>query len=233
MRTAVYTSSIMYVRPLASRGAQMPDAINIDQFLRQHGFDTPAAAARARAILERHAFTHAGKRGFARTKAVPAEQILASSLVRLCGDACLRIDRAGSGARAREAVIVSPQSCEVCYGSNNRRAAIACVRLLLRRRITRIAIIGGTEHQQREIQDLLSGTGLQVRYVDGTKTSHTQKDALANTRWAQLIVIWAPTPLKHAVSNLYTQEPLGGVRVVSVSRRGIEALCSAIVQSYT
>lgn len=250
MRTADYTSSIMYTRPLAparrdltraracrprqaGRGDGMPDAINIDHFLRMQGFDTPAAARRARDVLEAQGLTRPGKQAFAHTKATTAQKILASSFVRVCGAPCRRIDSADQRSPAREVVIVSPRSCEICCGSNNRRAAIECVRLLLRRGITRIAIVGGTDHQQHEVQDLLSGTGLEVRYVDGTRTSHTQKDALANTRWAELIVIWAPTPLKHAVSNLYTQEPLPGVRVVSVSRRGIEALCAAIVKSYT
>ncbi len=210
----------------------MPDAINISQFLRERGFDTPPALLRARATLEGHGLTHGGKQAFAVEKTEQAEQLLAAALLRICGDACLRIDRAGAG-RAREAVLVSPPSCEICGGSNNRRAAIASMRLLLKRGISRIVVVGGTDTQQHEMQDLLAGSGLDIRYIDGTKTSHTAKDALANTRWAQLVVIWAPTPLKHAVSNLYTQERQPGVRVISVSRRGIEALCNAITQSYT
>lgn len=210
----------------------MPDAVNIDRFLQDHGFDRPAAAVRARQVLEAHGLTHTGKQAIAQTKADDAVRILAATLVRICGDACLRIDRAGAG-RAREATIVSAESCEICGGSNNRRAAVECVRLLLRRGVARIVIVGGTENQQWEMQELLAGTGLDVRYVDGTKASHTGKDALANTRWAQLAVIWAPTPLKHAVSNLYTQAPPPHLRIVSVSRRGIEALCQAIVKSYT
>jgi hypothetical protein len=214
------------------RGGPIADAVNIEQFLRARGFDTPPAGHRARAMLEHHGLTHAGKQAFARTKISDAERVLAAELVRVCGDACLKIDRAGAG-RAREAVTVTPQSCEICGGSNNRRAAIEAVRLLLRRGVERIVVVGGTDNQRHELQDLFAGTGLDVRYVDGTKTSHTQKDALANTRWAQLVVIWAPTPLKHAVSNLYTQEAPPHLRVVSVSRRGIEALCAAIVRSYT
>ena len=210
----------------------MADAVNIEQFLRERGFDTPAALARARALLEAHGLTHAGKQAFVRTKVATAEALLSSELLRVCGEGCLRIDRAGAG-RAREAVIVSPQACEICGGSNNRRALIEAVRLLHRRGVSRVVIVGGTETQQHDMQQLLSGTGLEIRYVDGTKTSHTQKDATANTSWAQLVVIWAPTPLKHAVSNLYTHDPQPHVRIVSVSRRGIEALCSAIVRSYT
>ncbi|MDP9237285.1 MAG: hypothetical protein M3P30_07810 [Chloroflexota bacterium] len=210
----------------------MPDAINIEQFLSARGFDLPAASARAREVLEEQGLTHSGKQAFARTKLQSAERAIASALIRVCGDACLRLDRTGAGA-AREAVTVSPQGCEICGGSNNRRAAIECVRMLLRRGIQHVVIVGGTDPQQHEVQQLFSGTGLEFRYVEGTKTSHTAKDALANKRWAQLVVIWAPTPLKHAVSNLYTQEPLPGVRVVPVSRRGIEALCVAITKSYT
>lgn len=210
----------------------MPDAVNIEQFLRERGFDTPAALVRARALLEGHGLTRAGKQAFVRTKVATAEALLLSELVRVCSDGCLHIDRAGAG-RAREAVIVSPQSCEICGGSNNRRALIECVRLLHRRGVSRVVIVGGTETQQHDLQQLLSSADLEIRYVDGTKTSHTQKDAIANASWAQLVVIWAPTPLKHAVSNLYTRDPQPHVRIVTVSRRGIEALCGEIVRSYT
>jgi hypothetical protein len=242
MSVAEYTSSIMRAPRLrmsltcaptsGRRSSSVPDAVNIEQFLREHGFDRPPAAARARQILEERQLTRPGKQAFERSKLARAEAILSHTLVRVCGDACLRIDRGGAGI-ARESVTVTQQSCEICGGSNNRRAAIQCMRLLRRRGIARIVLVGGTDPQQHEIQALFSGTGIEIRYVDGTKTSHTAKDALANKRWTQLVVIWAPTPLKHAVSNLYTQELMPGVRVISVSRRGIEALCTEITRSYT
>lgn len=210
----------------------MTDAINIEQFLRARGFASPEALRRGREALERAALTHAGKNAFAAAKQTAATRLLAATFLCACGDACVRIDRAGAG-RAREVVRVPAQSCEVCAGSNTRRATIECVRLLLRRGVTRMVIVGGTPNQQARMKELLHGTGLDVRYVDGTQAGHSAKDALANRRWAQLIVVWGPTPLRHAVSDLYTSEPLPHLRIVSVPRRGAEALCQAVVRSFT
>ncbi len=210
----------------------MTDAVNIDQFLRDRGFAAPAAARRGRGVLEAAGLTHAGKQAFAATKLPAAEAALAAALARVCGDACLRIDR-WAAAPAREAVRVPPRSCEICGGSNNRRAAIECARALARKRVRRVVVVGGTAATQHELHDLLAGSALEIRYVDGTKASHSGKDALANMRWAQLIVIWGATPLRHAVSELYTSEPPEHVRILTVSRRGVEALCGEIVRSYT
>jgi hypothetical protein len=68
-------------------------------------------------------------------------------------------------------------------------------------------------------------------FVDGTR-SHAQKDAIANMNRAQLLIIWGSTPLKHAVSDLYTTETPAHLRAITVARRGIEAVCREIVRSY-
>jgi hypothetical protein len=158
--------------------------------------------------------------------------ILASTLLRICGKACLQIDRASED-KAREAVTVSAPSCEICGGSNNRRAAIACLRRLRRYGIRRVVIVGGTANLRQELDRLLAADDLAIRWVDGLSTSRSSKDALADRRWAQLVVIWGPTPLRHAVSRLYTEEPPADLRIVTVPRRGIEALCAEIVRSYS
>ena len=208
------------------------DAINIEDLLRGEGYDTPAALARARAVIEAAGLTHAGKRGIAAGKAERVAATLASTLLRACCDACIRIDRDGPG-RAREAVRVTPPSCEICAGSNNRRAAIEMLRTLQKKGIARVVIVGGTPHLWHEMIEIFDAApGIEVVYVDGTKTSHSAKDALSNKRWAQLIVVWAPTPLQHAVSNHYNHDMPEHVRVVTVNRRGVEALCAEIVRTY-
>ena len=217
----------------ASRaGGRLGDAVNIEQFLRDSGFDTPTALRRARSALESAGLTHAGKQAFVATKVDAASDLLRTTLLRVCGDSCLEIDRRGAG-RAREAVIVTQEHCEICNGSNNRRSAIAFVRALRHRGISRIVIVGGTPHQWQEMKALLQGAELELKYVDGTKASHTAKDALAHRRWAQLIVVWGPTPLRHAVSDLYTEEPLPHLRIVSVSRRSVGALYDEVTRSFT
>ncbi len=213
-------------------GGRVDDAVNIEQFLRESGFDTPAAQRRARAELEAGGLTHPGKQAFVATKLDAASDLLRSRLLRVCGESCLSIDRRGAGA-AREAVLVTQEHCEICNGSNNRRSAIAFVRALRHRGVSRIVVVGGTPPQWQEMKAQLQGTGLEMKYVDGTKASHSAKDALAHRRWAQLIVIWGPTPLRHAVSDLYTEEPLPHLRIVPVSRRSSGALYDEVTRSFT
>lgn len=214
------------------REVSVTDAINIEQFLRGEGFDTPDALARARAAIEAAGLTHAGKQGISAGKVQRVHETLAAMLLRACSDACVRIDRTGPG-RAREAVRVTQPSCEICGGSNNRRGAIEMLRTLRKKHIERVVIVGGTPHQWKEARERFAAAPeVEVRYVDGTNASHSAKDALANKRWAQLIVVWASTPLKHAVSNHYKDDMPDDVRVVTVNPRGFEAVCAEIVKSY-
>ncbi|MHB8684035.1 MAG: hypothetical protein ACYC9X_06915, partial [Dehalococcoidia bacterium] len=60
---------------------------------------------------------------------------------------------------------------------------------------------------------------------------HSMKTAELNKRWADLVAVWGPTPLRHSVSDKYTEESYAGLKVVSVPRRGIEALCDEIVRA--
>ena len=88
-------------------------------------------------------------------------------------------------------------------------------------------VVGGTPVLHQELSQLLAGGPTELRAVDGTSGNHTTRMAETNMDWAQLVVIWASTPLPHKVSDLYTT-PLGR-RAVVVHRRGIEALCEEIV----
>lgn len=203
------------------------DAVSIDDLLRAAGFDTPAAMKRARAALEAAGLTRASKTGIAPYKRDAAEALLAQSLARVCGKECASLADA-----SRTPVITSGATCELCGGSNNRRAALAAVRDLRANGVRRVLIVGGTVHQHREIEQLLSADGVDLQFVDGTRASHSQRDAVANMARADLLVVWGSTPLRHAVSNLYTAEPPPHLRTVLVSKRGIEALCREISRSY-
>lgn len=209
----------------------MADAVPLDRFVREAGFDLPAAAARARRALEEAGLTHAGKVAISQRKLEAAQQALARTLVRACGDECLRLDRAEERP-AREFVRVSGASCEMCGGSNNRRAALACLAVLRRKGIRRVVVVGGTPKTRKEVYEHLGNAGLELRYVEGT-ASHTLRDAIPNQQWAQLVLIWGSTPLDHKVSELYTRrDRAGDARVLTVPRRGVAALCATILESY-
>jgi hypothetical protein len=209
---------------------------SIEEFLRAQGYNTRDAIARARAVLEAAGLTNARKKGIAAYKLPVAEKALAAKLIRVCGEKCVRLARSRRSEH-REPVVVTGATCEICGGSNNRRATIECAMLLKRKKVKRMLVVGGTAPQQHELRSLLEGDGLALDFVDGTAKSHTRSDAIANMRRNDLVVIWGPTPLRHAVSehytNRYSRETVPNVRILNVPKRGIEALCAEIVRSYT
>ena len=197
----------------------------IDALLAEAGFDTPASRKRAREELERAGLTRAGKTGIAAAKREPALKLLRERLACVCSKECAALL---DGDRAP--VVASGRSCEVCEGSNNRRAGLAAGAALARGGVSRVLVLGGTPKLRQELERSLPDVNLE--FVDGMR-SHTQKEALANMKRVQMVVVWGSTPLKHAVSELYTREPLKHLRVVTTSKRGVEALCREIERNMT
>jgi hypothetical protein len=217
-------------RPREARRGD-PDA-DIGEFLRAEGFDTPESLRQARAVLERNGLTRPGKQRISRAKLPAARGLLDSALLRVCANAeCARMGRRPAGS-ARETAVVSPASCEVCGGSNNRRALAALAACLRANGVERLLVLGGTQAQHAEIQRALAGGGLHVRCVDGATGSHSKRDAAPDREWAQLLVVWGATPLPHKVSKLYTEDPPRHLRVVPLAKRGVEALCKAVIKSF-
>jgi hypothetical protein len=201
------------------------DAVNIDDFLRAEGYDSDEALHEGRVVLERHHLTRPGKHAFVAEKLPRARLALNNSLVRVCAGCRPNVPRG----EMRLPVPVAATHCELCSGSNNRRAAARALAAMRRKRIERIVVVGGTPAQQHDLRPLLEG--IDVRFVDGTRASHNTKEAELNKRWAQLIVIWAPTPLKHQVSDRYSEIRYPGLKVVTVPRRGIAALCDEVTRA--
>lgn len=213
----------------------------IADLLRELGYATPAAQRQARAALEAAGLTNARKQAIAASKRGRVERALAAALVRVCGDACAALARGDRNER-RTPVVTGRAGCEICSGSNNRRAALQCVRALRKNGVRSVLVIGGSAPLQHELGELFAqveaqspgsaSSRISVEFVDGTKASHTQKEAIAEMNRAQLMVIWANTPLRHAVSRHYTEDTPAHLRTITVARRGIEALCLEIVRSY-
>lgn len=213
----------MKQNPPSKRG---DDAIAIAELLNAAGFDTPAAMRQARAALEAAKLTNSRKQGIAAYKREAALELLTAKFAPVCGEACRALAPRG------RTPVISRRGCEVCGGSNNRRAMLAAARTLNINGVRRVLIVGGNGEQRREIIDEFHKHRIAVDSVDGTSSSHSQKDADANMRRAGLMLIWGSTELRHAVSNLYTKDPPADLRVVTVARRSTEALCNEIVRSY-
>ena len=221
----------MKLRPQNAHGSpdsalQRDATIPIAELLRDAGFDTPAAVKTARQALEAAGLTNPRKQGIAAYKREAALDLLTQRFALVCSDVCRAL---GAGGRTP---IVSRKGCAVCGGSNNRRAMLAAALALQANGITHVLIVGGKEEQHREIAGVFRQHGVTLQGVVGTRASHTQKEAQANMRRAGLMVIWASTELRHAVSEHYTSDPPPDLRRITIARRSIEALCDAIVTSF-
>ncbi|MCZ2108049.1 MAG: hypothetical protein LC118_00495 [Dehalococcoidia bacterium] len=198
-------------------------AIGIDTFLRAEGFEDEQARAAARLILEGGGLTNPRKQAMDESKLERARALLESFAVRICSSDCRSLAPRGGATL----LVVSAERCQVCEGSNNRRAALLLARAMRSARASKLLVVGGTGTLHRELQGLLAPAGIEARCVDGAAHTPSQKAAWADQRWADVVVIWASTPLPHKVSELYTREPIGRPPI-TVARRGIAALCTEL-----
>lgn len=207
-----------------------PGEVEIGPWLSGEGFETAWAQHQARTVLEGAALTRPGKRAMTGTKVERARAALDAYLFRVCGDA--DCDRVAAERRDGRLVVESQAArCEVCGGSNNRRAAVLLARACRAKNVTRILVLGGTAANHADLAALLEGSGVTLRCVDGKAGSHTKSDALPNLKWAEVCAIWASTPLPHKVSVSYTDERPADLPMITVSRRGLEALCRELLRT--
>lgn len=206
----------------------MSDALNMSKLLAQEGFDTDEAQDQALAVLVEARLTRPGKAGISADKLGAVREALSGALFKVCGHAdCERLSH--QAGRSHQALVrVQLANCAVCGGSSNKRAALATARTLKAQGVSRVLVVGGTPTLHGELAQLFAGQPLSFIFVDGATGTHTAKEAASHLRWAQVAVVWGSTPLPHKVSKLYTDDPPAGLRIIQLSRRGIEALCQEL-----
>jgi hypothetical protein len=198
--------------------------VDIQRFLSEEGY-LGEAAFRARSTLEAEGLTRPGKRRLDVSKLGRARDTLRARLVRVCHrSACRDV----GDPRAR--VSVSTQHCQVCGGSANRRAGELAGQALLDAGYRRLLVLGGMTSTRAALVEAVASSELQVRSIDGTQGVRALPTVEADLAWADVMVIWATTPLPHKVSARYTTRARGQVPCVTVARRGVEALCSALIR---
>jgi hypothetical protein len=192
----------------------------IADFLRAEGFVRTDSALAARAALEAAGLTRPAKERMADEKLERARDVIGHAIARHCADAaCV----AAVAHDERQPVETDKPHCSICSGSNNTRALRRMAASCSAAGVRRVLIVGGRPPMWTEMERALA-PGLQLRFVDGTSKLPNGSEALRDCSWADLLVIWAPTPLPHKVSGLYRPEVCPVARRVTVHRRGIEAL---------
>jgi hypothetical protein len=192
-------------------------SLDIDELLEAEGFDSPAARAAARLVLEAERLTRPGKGRIDASKRERVLCLLAERCFVSCGAAdCEQMGRGRLVVRS-----VRPESCAGCGGSVNRRAIQAAEQAFARAGIAKVVVVGGSPGLHTELRRIKSPDWA-LRLVDGTGR-RTLEQARADGRWADLVLIWGATQLDHKVSNLYQAE-CPRERVVQTARRGLAAL---------
>jgi hypothetical protein len=192
-------------------------ALVIADLLESLGFDTEEGRSPARAVLEAESLTRPGKANIDETKRARVEALLAERFLVTCGDRYC--DSRAAGRRAIRAALTT--SCRICEGSANRRALVEAEASMARAGIVRVVIVGGGTKSRQELEQTKS-SDWSLRLVDGTGRC-TLDQAVADARWAELVVIWGSTPLDHSVSGLYAQAA-AGPRCLQTAKRGLSAM---------
>jgi hypothetical protein len=194
--------------------------VAIADFLASLGL-AEADAVRARTVLEEAGITNPRKTRISSAKLDRARAAIDGELARFCRECSTRTDPGG-----RVVVLVAPTYCERCGGSRNERALGELTEAAVRAGLRRIVVVGGSPDTRRELRAL--DGALELRLIDGT-ARRTRAEAQRDLDWADLVVVGGSSELNHKVSNLYTRER-GTTPVITVSRRGVEAIAGAIVE---
>ncbi len=201
-----------------------PTDVDIAEFLRSEGFGGTAEAI-ARHVLEAAGLTRAGKQRMAAEKVDRARGVLRGHLIRLCHRAQCR-----HSGDARQVVFVTPPHCEHCRGSAQRRAAQLASEAMRAAGYSHVLVVGGAKATHAALTEALGGGGVAVRCVDGKQGTRSVATVEADLAWADLMVVWATTPLPHKVSQPYTSRARGLLPCITVPRRGVEAVCDELLR---
>ncbi len=133
--------------------------------------------------------------------------------------------------------IVPSPICPVCKGRDNRGAYRQLQHAAEVVGVSRVLIVGGCPDVRSDLTDLeREQKGLEFRSVDGTRHIDFHR-AEALMTWADVVVIWGSTQLKHSVSGLFNHPPKGTRKlVIAHGQRGITSLCrelSAVLSGKT
>lgn len=200
---------------------------DIDDWLASEGILDAASRIEARVVLAGAGLTRAGKHRIANHKLDRAREALWAGVTPICPNpACL----AASPGSPAPIVRTGRDRCSVCGGSNTRRAGREMVEACARAGLERILLLGGSGNAHAELRALTAGTPIEWRIIDGRNDRPTRRHALPDLAWAQLLVVWASTELPHRVSQVYTEDRPPGLPLITVARRGAEALCQAVAR---
>lgn len=200
---------------------------DIELWLEAEGILDRVSRVEAKVVLAAAGLTRAGKQRMANHKLARAREVLWAGVTPVCADgACV----ASLPASLLPVVTTTRAHCVVCGGSNTRRAMKQMLDACSSARIRKILLVGGSSAAHVELKAALAGSPVEMRIIDGLNDSPTNRTAIPDLEWAQLLVIWASTQLPHRVSQSFTEQRPRDLPLITVARRGVEALCQEVTR---
>ncbi len=214
--------------------------ISISSLLTQLGIVGAEEVAAARSALEAEGLTNPRKTNIALTKRDAVERVIDARFLRLCVHCAQNVAEASDpNAKATAeptaagldlpVMRVAQSNCTRCGGSNNQRAIDEMLAACADAGVRRIVLVGGSPSLRQEFQQFVS-EALELRLVDGTRRA-SRASADADIVWADIVIVLGTSQLAHKVSQLYTDDPAARKKAITVRRRGIEAIATAITGS--
>lgn len=206
--------------------------------LAQLGVVAADQVSAARDLLEAEGLTNPRKTNISLAKREAVTAAIDTMYRRLCTRCAADVEAGagtagavptGGGPDERPILRVAQPNCTRCGGSNNQRAVDEMLAACARAKVTRIVFVGGSPSIRQELMQML-GDALELRLVEGTR-SIARAAADADIAWADLVVVLGTSQLAHKVSQLYTDDPAARKKAITVRRRGIESIATAITSS--
>jgi len=198
----------------------------ISVLLADAGLATAESAAFGRRILEGQGLTRPGKDRISPLKVDRAYLVLRQQILLSCGHpACEKALRAQLGPRSL--LRTASAQCAHCSGSAGRRLALHLAARGPSAGLN-ILVLGGSPATRGELLALVP-RAVRFRLIDGI-SKRAAHQARRDAQWADIVVVWASTQLRHKVSRLYTDAPEVRGKIITVARRGVIALLEECVR---
>ena len=129
-------------------------------------------------------------------------------------------------ATGTKALFVESARCEFCGGSDLAAAARNFFEACRSRGFKRVRIIGGSPTYHVELRELASGAPIELKSIPGDR-HRTMKEAKADQKHADLVVLWGGTFLDHSTSGLYDRTRSA---LLTVAHRGLSGMLDELTR---
>ena len=190
--------------------------VGLSELLAARGF-AGAGETAALELLFQAGLTRPGKARIAANKIAAVDEALGAAFLRHCRKPACK----PSVSDARRPVLVCVPHCEVCGGSDNRRAVEEMVTAMKAAGWRKLLVVGGSPGTRSDLENLCKGR-LGLRFVT-EDTAPDRKTTGGMLQWSNLAAIWTSTEISHKATAA-----LRGPKVLRVPRRGVAALANAV-----